>query len=296
MGGKNRGRHGENGRLSLAYAELICELCPDFFLFENVKGLWRTNRHRAFFEELKVMLWNSGFKTAEKLINCIDYGAPQDRERIILLGFRDSIDAAMCYRMGALSEFFPWEQFATFDGRNVLGGIWPTTDPFVEDGIFPRPAGVIEELTVEYWFRKNKVWEHPNASHCFAPRAGLSKFKVVAEGDDSRKSYKRLHRWRYSPTACYGNNEVHLHPYKARRISVAEALAIQSAPAGFKLPDNMSLSNMFKTVGNGVPVAAANALAKSIKQFIRVCDGEINGIGPRPSDQRSAKEPSVHVY
>ncbi len=42
--------------------------------------------------------------------------------------------------------------------------------------------------------------------------------------------YKRLHRWRYSPTACYGNNEVHLHPYKPRRISVAEALAIQSLP------------------------------------------------------------------
>ncbi len=39
-----------------------------------------------------------------------------------------------------------------------------------------------------------------------------------------------LHRWRYSPTVAYGNNEVHLHLYLARRISVAEALAIQSLP------------------------------------------------------------------
>jgi len=69
---------------------------------------------------------------------------------------------------------------------------------------------------------------------------------TVAEGDDSKKSYKRLHRWRYSPTAAYGNNEVHIHPYLPRRISVAEALAIQSLPKEFELPTNMTLSNMFK--------------------------------------------------
>lgn len=45
-----------------------------------------------------------------------------------------------------------------------------------------------------------------------------------------KKSYKRFHRWCYSPTACYGKNEVHLHLYRARRLSAAEALAIQSLP------------------------------------------------------------------
>ena len=97
---------------------------------------------------------------------------------------------------------------------------------------------------------------------------GLAKFESVLEGDDSRKSYKRLHRFRYSPTACYGNNEVHLHPTLARRISVAEALAIQSLPAAFTLPEKMSLSAMFKTVGNGVPYLAARGLARSISDFV----------------------------
>jgi site-specific DNA-cytosine methylase len=60
-------------------------------------------------------------------------------------------------------------------------------------------------------------------------------FKVIDEGDDLKKSYKRLHRWRYSPTAAYGNNEVHLHPYKARRISAAEALAHASENAALSL-------------------------------------------------------------
>lgn len=86
----------------------------------------------------------------------------------------------------------------------------------------------------------------------------------------SRKSFKRLHRWRYSPTAAYGNNEVHLHPYKARRLSVAEALAIQSLPKEFEIPKSLSKSEMFKTIGNGVPFLLAEGLAKEIKKFINI--------------------------
>ena len=92
--------------------------------------------------------------------------------------------------------------------------------------------------------------------------------KTFDEGDDSKKCYKRLHRWRYSPTAAYGNNEVHLHPYKARRLSVSEALAIQSLPKEFELPQSISLSAMFKTIGNGVPFVLAQGVAKTLKDFL----------------------------
>ena len=98
---------------------------------------------------------------------------------------------------------------------------------------------------------------------------GLEKFQTVAEGDVSKKSYKRLHRYRYSPTAAYGNNEVHIHPTLPRRISVAEALAIQSLPKEFCLPPTMTLTDKFKTIGNGVPFLAACGLAKTIQKFIQ---------------------------
>jgi DNA (cytosine-5)-methyltransferase 1 len=90
----------------------------------------------------------------------------------------------------------------------------------------------------------------------------------VEEGDVSRKSYKRLNRWRYSPTVAYGNNEVHLHPYKSRRLSASEALAIQSLPADFELPSSMNLSDMFKTIGNGVPFLLAQGVAKTIRDYL----------------------------
>lgn len=92
--------------------------------------------------------------------------------------------------------------------------------------------------------------------------------EIIQEGDTSRKSFKRLHRWKYSPTACYGNNEVHLHPYKVRRLSVAEAMAVQSLPREFVLPRNMSLSSKFKTIGNGVPYKLSEAIAKTLYEFL----------------------------
>ena len=87
VGGKNKGKDGENGKLSEIYTDLICTTKPDFFLFENVKGLWRTKKHRKFYELLKDKFLTNGFLLTEKLINSLEYGVPQDRERIILIGF-----------------------------------------------------------------------------------------------------------------------------------------------------------------------------------------------------------------
>ena len=98
--------------------------------------------------------------------------------------------------------------------------------------------------------------------------------QTIAEGDVSRKSFKRLHRWRYSPTAAYGNNEVHLHPYKIRRLSVAEAMAIQSLPDWFSLPPTITLSNKFKVIGNGVPFLMARAIARTLYVFLDKCEGD----------------------
>jgi DNA (cytosine-5)-methyltransferase 1 len=264
VGGKNKGHLGDNGKLSASYIELICQNLPDFFLFENVKGLWRTKKHRLFYESLKIKLQQAGYILTERLINAIEYGVPQDRDRIILIGFQSRFLIDL-----QITDFtFPWEKYILYPQYQVFTYPWSKTEPFKEDCITYCPDNIPQELTVEYWFLKNNVLNHPNSKHYFQPRSGITKFLTIDEGDDSKKSFKRLHRWRYSPTACYGNNEVHLHPYKVRRISVAEALAIQSLPANFSLPENMTLTNMFKTVGNGVPYLAAKALAQSILDFL----------------------------
>ena len=265
IAGKQKGQAGENGKLTRSYAQLICDQSPDWFLLENVKGLWRTKKHREFYDEICKMFIKNGYCLTNRLINSIEYGVPQDRDRIILLGFKPKLIGKR--KAGFLAEGeFPWEYGMKHDRNDVFSRPWPQRDPYKSDP--KRNPKCLATLTVQHWFDKNKVNDHPNAVHAFVARAGLEKFKTIDEGDDSGKSYKRLHRWRYSPTAAYGNNEVHIHPYEPRRISVAEALAIQSLPLEFSLPSDMTLSNMFKTIGNGVPYLAAEGIAAAIHHYI----------------------------
>lgn len=269
VGGKNRGRNGDNGKLSQTYVSLIIENKPDFFLFENVKGLWRTARHREFYEELKRSLQLAGYATTERLTNSLEFGAPQDRDRILLFGVRKHLLPPDAFDGDSL-QGFPWERYMVEDLETIKSLPWPDRDPFSAGSMMEMPDEISEykRLTVQYWFEKNDVEHHPNADRYFTPRQGLARMQTVDEGDVSKKSYKRLHRWRYSPTVAYGNNEVHLHPYRERRLSVSEALALQSLPAEYELPNDMTLTDSFKTIGNGVPYLLAKGIAATIHDYL----------------------------
>ncbi len=262
VAGKNKGEKGDNGILTKSYFDLIIKEKPDFFVFENVKGLWKTKKHRSFYDKMVKTLKKNCYFITDRLLNSLEYGVPQDRERIVMIGIRYNNQAEINIIADKIKSF-SWG--ISNNMLDVIKNIdWPDTEEFVENSISICPSHVIKKYTVQYWFDKNDVDNHFNAKDFFTPRKGLEKMKTIKEGDVSRKSYKRLHRWRYSPTAAYGNNEVHLHPYKCRRLSVAEVLAIQSAPPNFCLPETMTLTDKFKTVGNGVPVIMAQKLSADL--------------------------------
>ena len=268
VAGKNKGSKGDNGRLTKSYVSIIVENKPDFFMFENVKGLVRTKKHKHFYEEMKKILANADYILVDKILNSIQFGVPQDRDRIILFGIRKELleKGTTSRKQDQVTATFNWEMFAKYSKSILELEAWPLQSPFKEKGSMEKPEKVPEVLTVEYWFKKNDVLKHLNSKDYFQPKS--PKFSSINEGDVSRKSFKRLHRWRYSPTVAYGNNEVHLHPYIARRLSVSEALAIQSLPKAFTLPAKMPLSDKFKTIGNGVPYLMSVGLAKTIDAFL----------------------------
>ena len=267
VAGKNRGKNGENGKLARSYIEVINYYQPDFFLFENVKGLIKTGQHKKYFEELKESLQVNNYVLSESLLNALEFGVPQDRERVILIGINCFSVLAKKLIYVNNTFYFPWEMHKKYSVEEVKNMKWPTTQRYIKYSKRKFKYDVPKELTTEYWFEKNKVYQHANRNDKFKVRNGLERMENVEEGDVSRKSFKRLHRWRYSPTAAYGNNEVHLHPYRSRRISVAEAMAIQSLPEWFELPPNLGLSTKFKTIGNGVPYRMSYALAKTIQEY-----------------------------
>lgn len=270
IAGKQRGRDGDNGKLSLSYVSLIKIMKPDFFLFENVKGLWKTTRHREFYEELKSSLREAGYYLTERLTNSLEFGVPQDRDRILLFGILGNIIKSEYKGKDQSIVQFPWEARTKYSLNFIRNEPWPDMTPFKEDSFCNCPEGIDKELTVQYWFEKNDVENHPDANRFFKPKAGLKKILEIPEGDTNKKSYKRIHRWRYSPTVAYGNNEVHLHPYKARRLSVAEAMSLQSLPKEFSLPLTMTLTDCFKTIGNGVPFLMARGVAETLSDFLDV--------------------------
>lgn len=265
IAGKNAGVKGENGRLTKVYFDIICHCRPDFFLFENVKGLVKTEKHRVFFQEMKFKLRANSYVIDDTIANALEYGVPQFRERVFLIGINKNLYA---YYSETLK--LNWKENTIFDIDNILKRNWPNPRAFaVNSHCEPPPPTIPRKLTVEYWFNRNNVTRHPNGNDIFSVKKGRNKITTIQEGDTSGKSFKRLHRWKYSPTAAYGNNEVHLHPYQERRLSVSEAMAIQSLPEKFVVLPTLSLSTKFKMIGNGVPFLMAFAIARTLKSTLK---------------------------
>ena len=263
VGGKNRGHEGDHGKLSQSYIDMICGIKPTFFVMENVPGLVRTSKHRTFLGKLREQLSQNGYVTDLKILNALEYGVPQDRERVFMVGLsRPWYQKLFKTRELPLNDgWFPYPQPLIANAKDLP---WPGMNKF---GTTPeKPVGLPEELMLHSILATiPPPSELPNGTEGFVAYSG--KFKTVAEGDDSKKSFKRLHRYRYSPTACYGNNEVHMHPWEPRRLTVREALRIQTVPDDYLLPADKTLSIKFKMIGNGVPCRLAEALGKAINNL-----------------------------
>ncbi|MGE2643615.1 DNA cytosine methyltransferase, partial [Escherichia coli] len=170
VAGKNKGIDGDNGKLTLAYKKLILQNCPDFFVLENVKGLWKTKKHRIEYEKLKQSFKRKGYVLIDNLVNSLEYGVPQSRERIFMIGIRSSLFK----NQEALLEFktkFTWGKNKTEDLNEILSKNWPLKNEFKENSDAECPNNIIKELTVKFWFDKNDVDFHPNAKDFFNPKS-----------------------------------------------------------------------------------------------------------------------------
>ena len=261
-GGLQQGSKGPNGKLTRTYVDRILALRPQFFVFENVAGLFRTKVHRAYLEELKGHLQRAGYCLDLRIINALEMGVPQDRERLIIIGVYHSFAKHCANRMIHRWErnWFPWPELPDFKQAKTRFD-WPEISPFGQKPSLPH--GIPYQLTVAGAFRSMPKENKDEVFNAYSQR-----FQTVCEGDTKRKSFKRLHRYRFSPTACYGHNEVHLHPWKERRLSVREAMRIQGIPDEYALQPDHPLGAKFSIVSNGVPVPLAFQIAKSLEGFL----------------------------
>jgi DNA (cytosine-5)-methyltransferase 1 len=283
-GGTHAGGSGSNGKLTTVFVNMLCSLKPAFFVIENVPGLYRFHKHRKFLSCKIRQLQDNGYAVDHRILNALELGVPQNRERLFVIGFKRPLAERAVRRNLSVSEraWFPWPEAEAYKGAKLLP--WPKLAPF---GTQPeKPDEIPIELTVyPALLGGGDPEEIANGDEYF--NAYSSKFKEVQEGDVARKSFKRLHRYRFSPTAWYGNQEVHLHPWKARRLSVREALRIQSVPDEYVLPEEMTLSAKFKMICNGVPCIMARAVAESVHEVLQGCKAAHD----RGSEARAGSRP-----
>jgi DNA (cytosine-5)-methyltransferase 1 len=196
-------------------AVLRKEFDLDFFVFENVLGLGSKN-HEAFFTELKDLFEKAGFNIQENVLDAQDFGVPQRRKRIFVVGFN---------RRKHESPVFSFPKAVQQPPKTVRDTI---------SGI-PDPAFFGLNLKPE------QIPFHPN-HWCMAPRSSRFLNGDLARSGNSNKGRPfRVLEWDLpSPTVAYGHREVHVHPSGKRRLSVYEAMLLQGFPYEYTLCGNLS--------------------------------------------------------
>ena len=266
MNGSLKGFNGERGKLTVVFFDRILELRPTFFVMENVTGLTKSNSTKEHLKKLLRRVEKEYF-IDHKTLNALDFGVPQFRERVFFVGIRkDKLEEEIVNNC-----FCSWFNFPVNKKYHGAATKYKWGTPVEYGRKLNKPKELPLELCVESCLVPPRDMNNiPNAKEYFNLYIDKTELDKISEGETNRPSFKRLHRYRYSPTACYGNNEVHLHPYKHRRLSVRETLRIQGVEDSYVLPPELSLTKKFKMIGNGVPVPLAEAVANAVISFIKV--------------------------
>jgi DNA (cytosine-5)-methyltransferase 1 len=237
----------EDPRHSLpsVYAKLLKKLNKkqpiSFFLFENVPGLLG-ERHRHRYEEFKKQFREAGFNIYENTLNAKNYGVPQERERVFIVGINKKLHPRAEWRWPE-----PLEQTHTV--RETIGAL---AEPvFNEKGLDPSTIPV-----------------HPN-HWCMVPRsAKFTTAGALPEGGSWGRSFRTLKWDEPSWTVAYGNREVHVHPKGHRRLSMYEAMLLQSFPHHYELVGNISAQT--RLVSEAVAPRMAWHLAVAIRRCLDI--------------------------
>lgn len=221
----------ERGMLFFEMVKILKERKPRFFIAENVKGLLSANQGKAFPMIIKAFS-DAGYKVVHKLLNASDYGVPQKRERVIIVGFRDLSDY----------EKFRYPNKVASSERTVLGDVIIDDDNHNESLFFSDRA-VAGMMAVREKMNKGRAMSLDEP--CNTVSAHLAKVSLNS------------------------TDPVFMYEGRYRRFSTREAARIQSFPDTFSL-DSVSQIRQYKAIGNAVPPVMMWHVIKSLQKVLVV--------------------------
>lgn len=216
-------RHETQGTLFFNIEKILLEKKPKAFMLENVRNLTAHDKGRTF-RIILTHLRQAGYTVYHKVLNALDYGVPQKRERIIIVGFRDKIPFIF-------PEPLPVERRATV--KDII-------DPEAENdrSLFVRPA-----------IRDSRLQRNKCPSF---PRPYISHENV--SGSITPHNYCCALRAGASANYILINDE--------RRPSARELLNIQGFPRSFKIV--VPYGKIKHQTGNSVAVPVIKAVARQM--------------------------------
>lgn len=253
--GNRRGVYDERGELYLECLRIIESKHPRAVLFENVKGLL-SSKHQSgkkLIDVIKEDLENLGYRVNYKVVNASDYGVPQNRERMILVGLREDI--------GKNFKFPPvQEDKSKLTLRNILDVPKNTPNQDSYWPYSPQAQNMIEQIP------EGGSWKS-------IPYEKLSpRFQRIR--DDMKRYhapnfYRRFSRDEINGTitaSAQPENCGITHPTENRRYTIREIARIQTFPDDFLFIDESQkdIVAMYKVIGNAVPCRLAEVIASAI--------------------------------
>ena len=244
LAGSMKGINDPRGRLFYDYLRLLNAKQPQFFVAENVPGMLSPT-HKEEFLKIIDKFKDYGYTVTYKLLNAWDFGAAQDRKRVIIVGYREDLGIE-----------FNFDNLISVENKLVLRDVI---------GDLPEPLRALEKnytngdtgavANNEYFIggfssifmSRNRIrnWDQPS----FTIQASGRQAPIHPESAPMRKLDKN--KWEFT-----GDNY--------RRLSVRECARIQGFPDYF-IFKYTKVDMGYKMIGNAVPVPLAEAIARQIK-------------------------------
>lgn len=227
---KRLGVKDERGKLFFEMCRILRERQPKCFIAENVKGILTANKRGAFPLIIKEFE-DSGYDVRYKILNSADYGVPQKRERVIIVGFRKDLH---------ISFNFPDAEIES------------------EDGYAPLREVIEADVDERYYFSDRAV------AGMMKKRESMNKGRA----QDINKPCNTVGA-HLAKVSLNSTDPVLMRGGRYRRFTPREVARIQSFPDEFELVG--SEAAQYRALGNAIPPVMFWYVARAVKERLKEC-------------------------
>lgn len=212
------------------YVKLVKQNKPMAFIGENVKGLLTMGGGKII-DAIIADFSDCGYDVYYKLVNAKNFGVPQDRERVIIIGFRKDLNV--------VGFEIPASSGKTMTLREAIGGM-PEA----------KPDDICDDPYSSRYMSRNRKRNWDDVSYTIP---AMAKQVALWPGSPDMEKIDR-DCWQFGSTGL------------TRRLSWREAAAIQTFPTDLEFYGD--LTSIYKQIGNAVPVALAEYVANYIRPYL----------------------------